>query len=94
MAATPKNLVHLTDELYENILWGATGIGQFAFDIQRLSIALGGHVRVGLEDSVYMDAEKSELATNEKLVTRVKRVAEAMGRELATTKEVRELLVV
>lgn len=94
MAATPKNLVHLVDELHEKILWGATGVGQFAFDIQRLSIAMGGHVRVGLEDSIYMDAEKSELATNEKLVMRVRKVAEAIGREIATTKEVRELFIV
>jgi 3-keto-5-aminohexanoate cleavage enzyme len=93
MAATPKHLVHLVDELHEEIIWGATGVGQFAFGIQRLSIAMGGHVRVGLEDSIYMDAEKRELATNEKLVMRVRKVAEAIEREIATTKEVRKLLM-
>lgn len=90
--ATPKNLFHLVDELPEHLIWGATGIGRFAFDMQCLAIASGGHVRVGLEDSIYMDKDKKELATNEKLVLRAKRIAEAMGREIATPKEVRKLL--
>lgn len=92
MAATPANLIHLVNELPENFVWAATGVGRFAFDIQCLSIAMGGHVRVGLEDSIFMDKDKKELATNEKLVLRVRKVAEAMGREIATATEVRNLL--
>ncbi len=92
MAATPANLVHLINELPENFVWAATGVGRFAFNIQCLSIAMGGHVRVGIEDSMFMDKDKKELATNEKLVSRVRKVAEAMGREIATPNEVRKIL--
>lgn len=92
IAATPKNLLHLIEELPEELVWGATGIGRFAFDVQCISTAIGGHVRIGIEDSIYMDKDKSELATNEKLVLRIKRVAEAMGREIAAPKEVRRIL--
>jgi uncharacterized protein (DUF849 family) len=92
MAATPKNLVHLVDEIPRDVIWGASGVGRFAFAVQCLSISMGGHVRVGIEDSTYMDKDKRELATNEKLVLRARRVAESMGREIATPKEVREIL--
>ena len=92
MAAEPKNLIHLLGELPEKIIWAATGVGQFAFDMQALSIAIGGHVRVGLEDSLYMDKAKHELATNEKLVLRVRRVSESVGRDIAFPKEVRRIL--
>ncbi len=92
MPATPGNLVHLLGELPDEIVWGATGVGRFTFDVQCLAMALGGHLRVGLEDSVYMDKEKREPATNAKLIERVKKVAHAMGREIATPKEVRGLL--
>ena len=93
MPATPRNLIHLTDELPEKLIWGATGVGRFAFEIQCLSIAIGGHVRVGIEDSIYMDRDTLELATNEKLVLRIRTVAEAMGREIATPKEARKILI-
>jgi uncharacterized protein (DUF849 family) len=92
MAADPKNLIHLLGELPEKIIWAATGVGQFAFDMQALSIAIGGHVRVGLEDSLYMDKAKHELATNETLVLRVRKASEAVGREIASPKEVRGIL--
>lgn len=92
MAATPRNIVHLIGELPQWLVWGATGVGRFAFSTQCLAISMGGHVRVGLEDSFYMDQFKQELATNEKLVLRVRKVAEAIGRAIATPGEVRSLL--
>jgi uncharacterized protein (DUF849 family) len=90
--ASPRHLVNLVEDLPESFTWAATGVGRFAFEVQCLSIAMGGHVRVGVEDSIYMDPEKTELATNEKLVRRVRDVALAMGREVATPGEVRAAL--
>lgn len=92
IAATHRNLVHLVDELPEETIWAATGVGQFAFDVQCLSIAMGGHVRVGLEDSLYMDKANNILATNEKLISRVRKIAEAMGRDCASPRETRRML--
>jgi 3-keto-5-aminohexanoate cleavage enzyme len=91
MMATPRNLAHIVDDLPEQCLWAATGVGAFAFDMQALSIAMGGHVRVGVEDSIYMDGSR-ELATNAKLVSRVKAVAESMQRPLMTARALREML--
>jgi 3-keto-5-aminohexanoate cleavage enzyme len=53
---------------------------------------LGGHVRVGLEDNLYYDNNKTVLATNEMLVQRVVRLAKEIGRPIATPAEAREML--
>jgi uncharacterized protein (DUF849 family)/GNAT superfamily N-acetyltransferase len=91
-SASPQNLMNIVEQLPEDTVWAATGVGRFSFGTQCLSMAMGGHVRVGLEDGLYMDGDKDELASNERLVARVRRVAEAMGREVARPKEVRRIL--
>ena len=56
-----------------------------------LAIVMGGHVRVGFEDNVYID--KGVLAkSNGELVARVVRLAKELGREVATPNEAREIL--
>ncbi|MBT5875769.1 MAG: 3-keto-5-aminohexanoate cleavage protein [Candidatus Latescibacteria bacterium] len=91
-AATPLNLVNMVNALPAGATWGATGIGSFQFTVNALSIAMGGHVRVGLEESIYMDSEKSDLATNARLVERVARLGQATGREPATPSEARQIM--
>ena len=91
-AAHPKHLVGIVEELPPGVVWAATGVGRFAFPVQSLALVMGGHVRVGLEDSLYMDPDKEELATNEKLVARVAGLAQALGREVATPREARLML--
>jgi uncharacterized protein (DUF849 family) len=53
---------------------------------------MGGHVRVGLEDNLWWDDDRTELATNVRLVERLVAIGRAMGREPASTGEVRQLL--
>lgn len=92
LSATPRNLVAIVDALPENAIWAATGIGQFQFPVQKMSIAMGGHVCDGLEDGIFMDAEKRDLATNARMVERVVRVADAMDRPMPTPAEIRTML--
>lgn len=92
IAASPRHLKFLTEELPPQIVWAATGVGRFAADMQRLAIQMGGHVRVGVEDSIYMDKGKTELATNEKLAMRAKSYADESGRKIATPAEARAML--
>jgi 3-keto-5-aminohexanoate cleavage enzyme len=54
------------------------------------AIAMGGHVRVGLEDNLYFS--KGRLATNEELVARVVRIAREAGRPVATPDQARDML--
>jgi uncharacterized protein (DUF849 family) len=92
LAATPLNLSLLVERLPRGATWAAAGIGRYQFAMNRLAIAMGGGVRVGLEDNLWFDDGRSELATNPRLVERLVTIARAMGREPATPAEVRARL--
>ena len=92
MAATPENLCTLIRALPQGTTWSATGIGRFQFSINCMAVAMGGHVRVGLEDALYYDWTDKQLATNAGLIDRVVNVANAMGRPIATPAQTRQLL--
>ncbi|HXG76087.1 MAG TPA: 3-keto-5-aminohexanoate cleavage protein [Gaiellaceae bacterium] len=92
IAATPLNLALLVQALPEGATWSATGIGRFQFRVNALAIASGGHVRVGLEDNLWLDEEKTQPATNAALVERLVGVARACGRTPATPAQARELI--
>ena len=92
LAATSLNLALLVERLPPNAVWAAAGIGRYQFLMNRLAIAMGGGVRVGLEDNIWYNADRTELATNPRLVERLVGIARAMGREPATPPEVRERL--
>ncbi len=92
LSATPLNLALLVERLPAGATWAATGIGRFQFAINRLAIAMGGHVRVGLEDNLWFDDDRTVPATNPRLVERLVAIGRAMGREPATPAFVRERL--
>jgi len=90
--ASPFNLAMMVNSLPEGATWAATGIGSSQFPINALAITMGGHVRVGLEDSLFMDAGKKDLASNPRLVERLVRLARMVGREPASTEETRKII--
>jgi uncharacterized protein (DUF849 family) len=92
LSATPFNLALLTEKLPTGTTWAAAGIGRFQFSMNALAIAMGGHVRVGLEDNLWLDVEKTRPATNRALVERLVRVATAMERGIATPAQAREII--
>jgi 3-keto-5-aminohexanoate cleavage enzyme len=87
-----RDLCYLVDSVPAGNTWSATGIGRFQIGINTAAIIMGGHVRVGLEDSLYHHYATRELATNENLVRRVVRIAHEVGREIATPDEARTIL--
>lgn len=92
MPADLRDLAYLVDSLPPGSTWSATGIGRFQTQINVAAILMGGHIRVGIEDSIYYHYPKRELATNEKLVNRIINIAEILGREIANPDEAREIL--
>lgn len=91
MTATIRDLVFMATSIPAGCTWTATGIGRNCWDIVAGTIALGGHVRVGFEDNVYMS--KGVLAkSNGEMVERVVQIAKLMNREIATPAEAREIL--
>jgi 3-keto-5-aminohexanoate cleavage enzyme len=88
---TPKNLMHLVDELPAESIFMAFGIAATELPAIVQSILLGGHVRVGYEDNLYYS--KGVLAkSNAELVARIARIGSELGRKVATPSEARELL--
>lgn len=88
--AIPKNLFFLYDNLPQGCTWQVSSIGPMHVPLSMIAIALGGHVRTGLEDNIFYD--KGVLATNPGLVERVVKIARAAGREIATPAEARRIL--
>lgn len=89
--ATVDNLCWLVNKIPAGSTWTATGIGRYAFTLAAPAIAMGGNVRVGFEDNLYL--ERGVLAkSNGELVDKVVRMAKLMGREVATSDEAREIL--
>ena len=87
-----RDLVYLAGSLPEGSTWCAGGVGRYQLQANVAAIMMGGHVRVGLEDSIYYSYPKRDLATNEQLVKRIVRVAEELGRAIATPSEARAIL--
>lgn len=95
MEATPENLIDLVRHIPEGSTWSAFGIGAGHLPILFTALALGGHLRVGLEDNVIMGRDENGqklLATNVKLVERAVHAVHCFGNETATPAEARELL--
>jgi uncharacterized protein (DUF849 family) len=92
LAATPLNLAMVSRALPEGSFWAGAGIGRFQLAMNTLAIASGGHVRVGLEDNLWLDVDKTRPATNLALVERLASIARAAERPIATPAEARALL--
>ncbi len=88
--ATPQNLCYMHDQLPEGSTWSAFGTGAAHLPILYTALALGGNVRVGLEDNVWYT--KGVPATNEMLVSRAGRLIQEFGNEVATPDDAREIL--
>ncbi len=90
--ATIGDLAHLSNALPEDSVWAAAGLGGFQLPMNVAAIAAGGHVRVGIEDSVYYDYQQNKLATNTDLVKRIVRITKELQRDIATGDETRRML--
>lgn len=89
--ATPAAMQYLRSLLPHDAHWAAFGVGRSAFPMVAQSWLLGGHIRVGLEDSLHL--AKGVLATsNAVLVERAVRIVKELGGRVAGPSEVREML--
>jgi 3-keto-5-aminohexanoate cleavage enzyme len=85
------NLLGLVNELPPESIFSAIGVGPFQLPMNTLSIMLGGHVRVGMEDNLYY-ARGRKLKDNAESVARIVRIAKELNREIATPAQAREML--
>lgn len=88
---TPENMIAMRNTLPPGALWAGFGISANEFPMVAQAAILGGHVRVGLEDNLYIS--KGQLATgNAQLVERAVQIVEALGTRVATALEARDIL--
>jgi len=80
----------MKDELPGGVVWGGFGISRMQMPIAAAAIAMGGNVRVGLEDNIYL--ERGVLATNAQLVEKVIGIIDRMGARAVTPAEARKKL--
>ncbi|WP_444996518.1 3-keto-5-aminohexanoate cleavage protein [Aliikangiella sp. IMCC44359] len=89
--ATPETLFFLASQLPKNCIWSAFGLGRHEFPILAQAWLLGGHVRVGLEDNVYLS--KGKLARdNAQLVEKGVTIVENLGGHIVSADEARKML--
>jgi uncharacterized protein (DUF849 family) len=95
VACAQANLLSLglmIKELPEHSLWSAGGVGDYQLTVNAMSLVAGGGVRIGLEDNIYFDTERTRLATNRELVERIVGVGRVLGRTPYTSREARHVL--
>jgi len=91
ISSDARSLTFMVDSVPPGNTWTAAGIGKAQFPIAAMAIIMGGHVRVGYEDNVFL--EKGVLAkSNGQLVEKAVRIAKELGRPIATPKEARKIL--
>ena len=87
---TVDSMKVMKDELPTNASWASFGIGRMQMPMAAAAVAMGGNVRVGLEDNLYL--EKGVLASNDQLVTRVIEIIQRMGSRVLSPQETRDKL--
>jgi uncharacterized protein (DUF849 family) len=90
--ATLLHLATIVNSLPANSVWSLGGIGRFQTQCNGLGVVMGHGVRVGLEDNLWLDDERTQLADNLQLVQRVAAQAAALGRPLASASQTRQML--
>lgn len=89
--ATPENLLFMKSKLPPNARWSVLGVGRAQLSMITLGILLGGNIRVGFEDNIYL--RKGVLAkSNAQLVEMAVNLVGLLQRETATPNEAREIL--
>lgn len=88
--ATPETMIYLRSLLPAGAVWAGFGISRAQMPMVAQAVLLGGNVRVGLEDNLYLD--KGVFATNGQLVERARRIIEDIGEAVATPTEARAML--
>lgn len=93
IACAQPDLLHtgvMINDLPEDSMWSLAGIGDSQLKMNSLAIAIGGGVRVGLEDNIWFDGGRTQLATNVQLIQRIHTIAGANSRAIMTPAEFRQ----
>ncbi len=91
MAATPKNAIHFAECLPADSTWSVFGVGRTQFPMVAMGVLLGGHVRIGFEDNLYLE-KGVKAKSNAELVERSVAIIRDLNRTVASVAETRKIL--
>jgi 3-keto-5-aminohexanoate cleavage enzyme len=91
IGATYRDLMFMRESIPQNSTFTVSGIGRYQFDMIALGVLMGGHVRVGFEDNVYMK-KGVPASSNGEFVRKAANIVRELGREVATPEEARQIL--
>jgi len=89
--ATVDNLMHMVRSIPPESPWSVCAVGLNEFPMATMSILMGGHVRVGFEDNIYL-SKGVKAKSNAELVEKIVRLAKELDREIATPDDARRIL--
>lgn len=89
--ATPDNLLHMVRQIPSEYPWSVCAIGAAEYPMAAMGLVMGGNVRVGFEDNIYL-SPGVPAKSNADMVEKVVRMAHDVGREVATPFEARTIL--
>lgn len=95
IACAQADMLHaglIINDLPENTYWSLAGIGNSQLPMNSMSIAMGGGVRVGIEDNIWFDVGRTKLARNADLVRRIHVIASANDRRIMSPSSMRVIL--
>lgn len=95
IACAQADLLHvgvMLNDLPQNSIAALGGIGNAQLPINAMAISMGLGIRIGLEDNIWLDKERTQLATNSDYLQRIKGISQALNREICTPMELREIL--
>lgn len=95
IACAQANMLSLglmVKELPDNSIWSAGGVGDSQLKINVMALLSGGGVRTGLEDNIWFDSDRTQLATNKDILERLRYIAETLNLIPYTNKEARKTL--
>lgn len=93
IACAQADILHagiMIKDLPENSYWSLAGIGTYQLMMNSLAIAIGGGVRVGLEDNIWYDQSRTKLARNSDLLKRIHIIAESNERKIMSSAQFRK----
>jgi 3-keto-5-aminohexanoate cleavage enzyme len=86
--ATPDNLLHMARQIPRECPWSVCSVGATEYPMVAMGLVMGGNVRVGFEDNIYL-SPGVPAKSNAEMVEKVARMARDLGREVATAAEAR-----
>jgi len=89
--ATPNNMIIMRQALTPDAIWAGFGIGATAFPMLTQSILLGGNIRIGMEDTLYLEKGK-HASSNKALVEKAVAIMKILDKEPATPEEAKDLI--